>query len=242
MNLIEVRNLTQIFGTHVAVDSVSFNVPKGSIFGLLGPNGVGKTTIIYMVLGLLTPSGGRVRVFDLDVRHHGDEIRAKTGVLLEYLGLYERLSAEDNLIFYARIARMSRAEYEPRIQSLLTDLELWDRRKDPVYTWSRGMKQRLALARALIPQPQLLILDEPTAGLDPIVTNRLHDQLKSLTSTQSVTIFLTTHNLMEAEILCDQVGIMYHGKLVSLDTPQRLLSDQRGLQKIFLQLEKEEMA
>jgi ABC-2 type transport system ATP-binding protein len=170
---IRTENLTRDFGKIRAVDNLTMEVPAGIIFGFLGPNASGKTTTIHLLLGLLEPTSGRVEVLGFDTRTHADEVRGRSGALLEHSGLYEQLSAEDNLEFYGRAWRMSTEERRSRIQELLTHLDLWDRRKERVDKWSRGMKQKLAMARALLHRPPLVFLDEPTAGLDVVAAAAL---------------------------------------------------------------------
>ncbi|HEU0292940.1 MAG TPA: ABC transporter ATP-binding protein [Anaerolineales bacterium] len=198
------------------------DVPAGIVFGFLGPNGAGKTTTIHLLLGILEPSQGWARVLGFDTRTQADEIRKKSGALLEFSGLYERLSAEDNLDLYGRIYRMSSPERKARAKELLTHLELWDRRKEKVGNWSRGMKQKIAIARALFHRPPLVFLDEPTAGLDPVAAAALHADLTSLVAHEGVTVFLNTHNLAEAEKLCAQVGVIRNGKLIMIGNPDEL--------------------
>jgi len=198
------------------------DVPAGIVFGFLGPNGAGKTTTIHLLLGILEPSQGRAQVLGFDTRTQADEIRRHSGALLEFSGLYERLSAEDNLDLYGRIYHMSAPERKARAKELLTHLDLWDRRREKVGSWSRGMKQKIAIARALFHHPPLLFLDEPTAGLDPLAAAALHADLTSLVANEGVTVFLNTHNLAEAEKLCAQVGLIRNGKLLALGNPDEL--------------------
>ena len=219
---IRTQDLTRSFGPIRAVDRLNFEVPTGSIFGFLGPNGAGKTTIIRLLLGLLEPSEGKAEVLGYDTLKNPQEIREGCGALMEHNGLYERLSAEDNLQFYGRAYRMPAGARTDRIKSLLTDLELWDRRKEVVGNWSRGMKQKLAVARALLHSPRLVFLDEPTAGLDPMAAAALRDDLASLAEHEGVTVFLTTHNLVEAEKLCHQVAVIRQGKLLAVGSPEAL--------------------
>jgi len=216
------ENLTRDFGAARVVDDLSLTVPKGTVFGFLGPNGAGKTTTIRLLLGLLEPTRGRAEVLGFDTRTQADEIRCRAGALLEHSGLYERLSAEDNLAFYGRIAHLSRAQCATRIQELLTHLGLWERRKETVGTWSRGMKQKLAVARAMLHHPGILFLDEPTAGLDPVASATLRDDLLALVEHEGVTVFLTTHNLVEAEKLCGLVGVIREGRLLAVGPPNEL--------------------
>jgi len=227
---IRTENLRRDFGTVRAVDRLTLEVPKGVIFGFLGPNGAGKTTTIRLLLGLLEPTAGRAEVLNFDTRTQADEIRARTGALLEHHGLYERLSAEDNLEFYGRVWRLPRAERQVRIRELLTHLGLWERRKEQVATWSRGMKQKLALARALLHRPSLIFLDEPTAGLDPVAAATVREDLAALVAREGVTVFLTTHNLAEAEKLCHRVGVIRAGKLLAVGCPDELRSRARAPQ------------
>ena len=164
---IDTKNLTRTFGTVTAIQDVSIQVPAGIVFGYLGPNGSGKTTTIRLLLGLLEPSSGSAEVLGYDTVRQAQVIREQSGALLEYTGLYERMSAEDNLEFYGRAWHIPANERKARIQELLTGIDLWDRRKDTVRDWSRGMSQKIAVARALLHRPPLVFFDEPTPGLDP---------------------------------------------------------------------------
>ncbi len=228
--IIRTEHLSRSFGAVNAVDDLSLEVPAGIVFGFLGPNGAGKTTTIHLLLGLLEPTRGQARVLGFDTRTQGGEIRARNGALLEFAGLYERLSAEDNLDFYGRIYHMPAPDRRARSKELLTHLDLWDRRKDLVGTWSRGMKQKLAVARALFHHPPLIFLDEPTAGFDPVAATALHQDLASLVGREGVTVFLTTHNLTEAEKLCAQVGVIRQGKLLTVGNPDELRMREGGSQ------------
>ena len=219
---IETHALQRDFNNIHAVDQVSFSIETGTVFGFLGPNGAGKTTTIRLLLGLLQPNGGKANVLGYDVYTQSNLIRQNSGALLEHHGLYERLTAEDNLDFYGRIWHLSHAERQSRMQNLLNRLGLWERRKEIIQEWSRGMKQKLAVARALIHRPRLVFMDEPTAGLDPISAASLRDDLSTLAEHEGVTVFLTTHNLSEAEKLCHQVGVIRKGRLVALGTPEEL--------------------
>ena len=222
MYAIQTTQLTRSFGTLKAVDRLTMEVPRGTVFGFLGPNGSGKTTTIRLLLGLLDADEGQVQVLGYDTRKQADEVRARCGALLEHHGLYERMSAADNLDYYGRIWHMSNAEREARIRELLEPVGLYDRRKEPIGRWSRGMKQKLAVARTLMHHPELVFLDEPTAGLDPVASAALREDLETLAEQEGVTIFLTTHNLTEAEKLCNQVGVINHGQLLALGSPSDL--------------------
>ena len=220
--VIRTDNLTRDFETVRALDGLSFEVPSGIVFGFLGSNGAGKTTTIRLLLGLLEPSGGNSEVLGYDIRSQADEIRIRTGALLEHTGLYERLSAEENLEYYGRIWRLPAAMRKDRIKELLSHFNLWERRREKVGTWSRGMKQKIAVARAILHHPQLVFLDEPTAGLDPVAASSLREDIVQLASCDGATVFLTTHNLNEAEKICDRVAVINRGKLVTIGHPDEL--------------------
>jgi ABC-2 type transport system ATP-binding protein len=222
MNVIETEHLTRDFKTVRAVDDVSLEIPQGIIFGFLGPNGAGKTTMIRLLLGLIEPTGGAARVLGFDTRTEAGRIRERTGALLEHTGLYERLSAENNLEFYGRVYHIPRHERRARTRELLTPLGLWERRTERVDTWSKGMKQKLAVARAIFHRPALIFLDEPTAGLDPVAAAALREDLANLAANEGITVFLTTHNLAEAERLCTRVGVISRGKLITVGHPDDL--------------------
>lgn len=219
---IRTEALTRAFKTVRAVEGLNLEVPPGIVFGFLGPNGSGKTTTIRLLLGLLEPTQGRAEVLGFDTRTQAQAIRERAGALLEHTGLYERLSAYANLDFYARIARLPTPERQARIQTLLTDVGLWERRNEIVGQWSRGMKQKLAVARALLARPAVVFLDEPTAGLDPVAAAELRDTLAQLAQQSGVTVFLTTHHLAEAEKLCAQVAVIHKGKLLAVGSPTQL--------------------
>ena len=228
MTAIRMENLRRDFGAVRAVDGLTLEVPAGTVFGFLGPNGAGKTTTIRLLLGLLEPTAGQATVLGFDTRTQAAEIRERTGALLEHAGLYEQLSAEDNLEFYGRAWRLPAAERRGRIREVLTEMGLWERRKERVGNWSRGMRQKLALARAQLHRPALLLLDEPTAGLDVMAAVAVRDDLATLASRQGSTIFLTTHNMAEAERLCQQVAVIRAGKLLAVGTPDALRAHAGG--------------
>ena len=224
---IRTTKLTRDFGNVRAVDALTLEVPPGTIFGFLGANGAGKTTTINLLLGLLEPTSGQAQVLGFDSRTQGSAIRERTGALLEFSGLYERLTAEDNLDFYGRVWHLTATERQARIKELLTHVGLYDRRTERVGTWSRGMKQKLAITRVLLHRPTLIFLDEPTAGLDPVAAAEMHDDLEKVVASEGVTVFLNTHNLPEAERLCQQVGVIRSGKLLTVGSPD-LLRRQTG--------------
>lgn len=214
--VIEVDQLQRTFGSQKAVDGLSFTVQAGEVFGLLGPNGAGKTTTVRLLNGILSPSAGSARVFDLDPAMQGEQIRRKTGVLTETPSLYERLSARDNLEFFATLHEIPGSDLSSRVDEMLAFFELSSRAADKVETFSKGMKQRLALARALIHKPPLLFLDEPTSGLDPEAAQQVNDLIASLSRASGQTVVLATHNLVEAQRLCDRVAIMNRGRILAL--------------------------
>src|SRR5262245_14456660 len=227
-HIIKTHGLTREFKSTRAVDGLNIEVPKGIVFGFLGPNGSGKATIIGMMLGLLEPTSGKAEVLGFDTLKHPDNIRLECGALLEHPGIYERLSAEDNLQLYARIWKMSEDERRTRIKELLESFGLWDRRKDPARTWSHGMKKKLAVARAMLHRPALLFLDEPSAGLDPVAAAGLREELASVVRREGVTVFLTTHNLSEAEKLCSRVAVIRQGRLLAEGPPDQLRASRGG--------------
>jgi len=219
---ISIKKIKKKYGEVTALDDLSLEVPTGCIFGFLGPNGAGKTTTIRLLLGLLQPTAGSLTVLGYDSQSHADQIRNHTGALLEHTGIYEQLSAEDNLEFFGRAFRIPKKERKDRIQELLTDMGLWERRTDRAGSWSRGMKQKLALARALLHRPRLVLLDEPTAGLDVQSAVAIREDLRGLANSENVTIFLTSHNMEEVEKLCDRIAIIQAGRLVAQGKPDEL--------------------
>jgi ABC-2 type transport system ATP-binding protein len=225
---IQTHNLGRDFGKIRALDQLSINVPSGSIFGFLGPNGSGKTTTIRLLLGLLEPNRGSATVLGFDIQQQPDDIRQNCGALLEHHGLYERISAADNLEYFGRIWHIPANERRERIKELLNGLGLWDRRMEITGEWSRGMKQKLAIARTLLHRPRLVFMDEPTAGLDPVAAASVREDLATLAEKEGVTVFLTTHNLTEAETLCQELAVIRQGKLLAVGTPAELRSRKQS--------------
>ncbi len=219
--IIEVNEIQRAFGDNRAVDGITFSVAPGEVFGLLGPNGAGKTTTVRLLNGLLPPSGGQARVFGLDPATQGGLVRQKTGVLTETPALYERLSARDNLSFFGTLTGLPEPNLSRRVDEMLAFFGLTGRANDKVETFSKGMKQRLALARALIHEPPLLFLDEPTSGLDPEAAQQVNDLIASLAH-GGQTIVLATHNLTEAQRLCDRVAILNRGRVLALGSLREL--------------------
>jgi ABC-2 type transport system ATP-binding protein len=220
--MIETNNLTRKFGDLTAVDNVSLHVNDGEVFGFLGPNGAGKTTTVRMLCCLIGKTSGEAKIGDFNIDKERDclEIRKMVGFLPENVGLYDSLSAYRNLDFYGQLYEVSEAKRRENIERLLTLLGIWKRRDDAVGTFSKGTKQKIAIARALIHDPQLLFLDEPTANLDPEASKTVRDFILELKK-EKRTIFLNTHNLDEAERLCDRIAIL-KGKLIAVDSPKNL--------------------
>jgi ABC-2 type transport system ATP-binding protein len=220
--ILQVDNLQRTFGDHKAVDGLTFQVEPGEVFGLLGPNGAGKTTTVRLLNGILPPSAGTARLFGLDPITQGEQVRRQTGVLTETPSLYERLSARDNLEFFATLQEIPTPDVSARVKEMLDFFDLSSRAQDKVETFSKGMKQRLALARALIHRPPLLFLDEPTSGLDPEAAQQVNELIASLSRASGRTVILATHNLVEAQRLCDRVAIMNRGRILALGSLEDL--------------------
>jgi ABC-2 type transport system ATP-binding protein len=220
--VITVNQLTRRFNGTVAVNNLSLEVHAGEIFGFLGHNGAGKTTTVRLLNGVIEPDSGSMRVLGLDPQADGQALRARTGVLTETPSLDERLTAWDNLSIYADLYGVPHAEVRQRIVDLLAEFDLADRAQEKVAGYSKGMKQRLALSRALLNKPELLFLDEATSGLDPIAAHHVNDLIERMARRENRTVFLCTHNLVEAQKLCDRVAVLEHGQLVALGTPAEL--------------------
>ena len=220
--IIQTSSLSRRFGETNAVDQLTLDVQAGEIFGFLGHNGAGKTTTVRLLNGVLESTSGQARVLGLNPQTDGPALRARTGVLTETPSLDERLTAYDNLSIYADLYNVPRAEVVGRVNSLLAEFELADHADEKVGGYSKGMKQRLALARALLHKPEVLFLDEPTSSLDPVAARHVNDLVENLARREGCTVFLCTHNLVEAQKLCDRVAVMEHGRLVALGTPSDL--------------------
>jgi ABC-2 type transport system ATP-binding protein len=220
--MIDVENLTKTFGNFTAVDNVSLHVDEGEVFGFLGPNGAGKTTTVRMLACLISKTSGRATIGGYEIGNKSDQskIRGLIGLLPENVGLYEELSAYDNLDFYGRYYKLSVQKRREQIEYFLKMLGLWDKRDVAAGTFSKGMKQKLAIARALIHDPKVLFLDEPTANLDPEASKTVRDFILELKK-EKRTIFLNTHLLDEAERICDEVAIL-KTKLVATGSPANL--------------------
>jgi ABC-2 type transport system ATP-binding protein len=220
MNAIETHDLTRTFGELLAVDKLTLKIPAGAVFGFLGPNGAGKTTTVRMLAALIAPTGGSASVAGHPLGPGNQAIRRSVGILTETPGLYDRLSAKQNLLFFAQLYDVDRARAELQADRYLRMLGLWERRDEIVGGFSKGMRQKIAIARALLHEPAIVFLDEPTAGLDPEASRMVRDFVKELRA-EGRTIFLTTHNLPEADELCDLIGI-FRTQLLRVDTPANL--------------------
>ena len=211
------EELTYWYGELVAVDHISFNVAEGEILGFLGPNGAGKTTTVKMLTGQLKPKAGKATLLGMDVATNVDKVQGELGVCFETTNLYEQMSATENLKLFARLFNVSQFDAD----ALLKRVGLGDRGKDRVDTYSKGMKQRLMVARSIVNRPRVLFLDEPTAGLDPTSSEAIRNIILEERE-RGATVFLTTHDMLEADKLSDRVAFMNQGKIVALDTPHNL--------------------
>ena len=236
MRAIEAQNLTRDYNGHRAVDGINFAIEAGEIFGFLGPNGAGKTTTIKMLTGQLRPTSGTARVMGNDIVEDRQQLKPQIGVVFDSQNLYERLSARDNLRFYARLYRVKKI----RVEEVLTQVGMHDRAGDKMKTYSNGMKQRILIGRALLHKPKVLFLDEPTRGLDPGVARDIRAIITDLVN-QGMTVFLSTHYMEEADQLSNRVAIIDQGQIVALDAPERLKAkygkdEDITLEDVFVQL------
>ena len=227
--MIETYSLTKKFGENTAVDRLTLSIPEGEVFGFLGPNGAGKTTTVRMLTSLIAPTAGSAVVLGHRLGEADREIRRNVGILTETPGMYERLSAHKNLSIYARLYEVK--DVPGQVEKYLRLLGLWERRHDATGTFSKGMRQKLAIARALLHEPRILFLDEPTAGLDPEASRLVRDFIADVKG-QGRTIFLTTHNLDEADRLCDRIAV-FKSQLQVLDSPEGLRKQLYGRQVVF---------
>jgi len=227
--VIVTKNLSRAFGEILAVNRLTLSIQKGEVFGLLGPNGAGKTTTVRMLTGLLAPTSGAAEVAGFQVGKQNQKIRRKIGLLPEAPGLYDGLTAEQNLAFYGAMYGVE--NISAQIQHYLELLGLWKRRFEPVGTFSKGMRQKLAIARALLHEPEVLFLDEPTSGLDPQAAKLVREFIAELKK-EGRTIILCTHNLEEADRLCDRVAVV-SGHLLALDSPGELRRKLFGRKVVF---------
>lgn len=233
---IEIENLTKKFGNFTAVNNVSFNVKKGEIFGFLGPNGSGKTTVIRMLIGLLTPTSGLGQVLDFDIVKNPEQIRLNIGYMSQKFSLYDELTVEENLDFYAGVYLVPKDVLQQRKREILEMADLVGRENSITATLSGGWKQRLALGCAIIHNPKLVFLDEPTGGVDPVARRQFWDLIYRL-SENGVTVMVTTHYMDEAEH-CNTIGFIHYGNLLAVDTPENLKKNQMKGQIIEIKCDK----
>jgi len=220
-HIIEVEHLVKNYGDLAAVNDISFTVDEGEVFGLLGPNGAGKTTVINILCTLSKPNSGKALINGFDADHQRSQVRQSIGLVFQDPSLDDRLTALENLEFHSRVYNIPRSVRKERMEQVLNMVELWERRRDIVKTFSGGMKRRLELARGLLHHPRVLFLDEPTLGLDPQTRHRLWDFILDLRKREGTTVFLTTHYMDEAEY-ANHIAVMDYGKIIALDTPQEL--------------------
>ncbi len=225
---IDVHNLTKKFRENIAVEKLTFHVDKGEIFGLLGPNGAGKTTTVSMLCSLIAPTSGSVSINGYDIANVEGSMKARKviGLVPDNVGLYDSLSAVDNLEFYGRMYETPEKLVKENIEKYLRMLDLWEKRNQTVGTYSKGMKQKVAVARAIIHDPEILIMDEPTANLDPEASKTIRDFILEL-KRENRTIMLNTHNLDEAQRICTKIGVL-KTRLVAVDTPANLEKSLSG--------------
>ena len=220
-DIIEVEHLVKQFNGLLAINDVSFGVREGEVFGFLGPNGAGKTTTINILCTLLKPTSGRAMLNGFDVSRDQEDVRMSIGLVFQDPSLDIKLSAMQNLEFHAGVYNMPRSLSRPRIEQMLKMVDLWDRRKDTVHTFSGGMRRRLEIARGLLHHPRVLFLDEPTLGLDPQTRSYIWEHILDIRKQENVTVFLTTHYMDEATV-ADRIAVIDHGKIIALDTPAGL--------------------
>ena len=225
--IIETKNLTKKYGEFVAVDSLNLSVKGGEVFGLLGPNGAGKTTTILMLLGLTEPTSGQVRVLGLDPSRQPLQVKAQAGYIPDQVGFYDELTARENLVYIARLNGLSRAEATRRIDEALERVGLTQVADHLVGTFSRGMRQRLGVADVLIKQPKLIIMDEPTQGLDPELARGFLNLIRDLAES-GITILLSSHLLHQVQEVCDRVGLFHRGRMVLEGTVNHLAQEVLG--------------
>ena len=237
-NIIEVKNLSKNFGDIKAVRDISFNVGAGEIFAFLGPNGAGKTTTIKMLITLLHPSSGEIKINGFNPLTEKHNARRSFGIVFQDPSLDDELTAYENMEFHAVMYGVDKETRKKRIGELLKFVELWDRRSEPVKHFSGGMKRRLEIARGLVHHPKILFLDEPTIGLDPQTRNHLWQYVLKLNRDEKMTVFLTTHYMEEAEKVADKIAIIDHGKIVKSGTSKELkkATKSRSLEEAFLKI------
>jgi ABC-2 type transport system ATP-binding protein len=236
-NAIEVIDLTKKYGELLAVDHINFAVKNGEIFGFLGPNGAGKTTTVRMLTGIIKPTSGEAYVMGYNIKTEILQAKQLMGIVPEMSNAYTDLSAWRNLMFSAELYGIPKHERVPRAEKLLKEFGLFERRNQRTKAFSKGMKQRLIICMALINDPEILFLDEPTSGLDVESTRIIKEKLRELNK-NGATIFINTHNMEEANELCNRVAIMNHGKIVMIESPEKLRNTTRGLHSVEVVFDK----
>lgn len=233
MGFIQIKDLVKRYGSQLSVDHLNLNVDEGEIFGLLGPNGAGKSTTIKMMCGLLAPDQGEIRIGGESVRRNPLEIKRRIGVVPQELAIYEDLSARENVTFFAKLYGLKGKLLEERVEEALGFVGLLDRQKDKPSAYSGGMKRRLNIACAITHRPKLIIMDEPTVGIDPQSRNHILESVKTLNRMGS-TIIYTTHYMEEVEAICSRVGIMDHGRLIASGTKEQLIRQLAREEKVVI--------
>jgi ABC-2 type transport system ATP-binding protein len=242
--MLQVKNLVKRFGEKEAVRSISFAVERGESYGLLGPNGAGKSTTISMICGLLTPNEGEITVGGIDALKNTTAAKQVMGVVPQDIALYPTLSARENLVFWGEMYGLKGKELRSRVDEALEIVSLSDRQKDRINTYSGGMKRRINIAASLLHRPQLLIMDEPTVGIDPQSRNNIMETVRSLNTEKQMTVVYTSHYMEEVEFLCNRVGIIDHGRLIAqgtLDEVRRLAGEETSI-RLKMQSPTEQMA
>ena len=234
--VIEASSLTKYYGDFCAVDHIDFKVEEGEIFGFLGPNGAGKTTTVRMLTGISIPSDGWAKIKGYDIQKQSVEAKELMGIVPDISNVYTELSAWDNLTFTGQLYHMYKRDREERARELLEMFELYDRRHDKLEDYSRGMKRRVCIAMALMNRSSILFLDEPTSGLDVQSVLTIRDLIRKLNH-EGLTVFLTTHNMEEANQMCDRIAIINHGRIAAIDTPEKLKRTTEGLQSVEVSFE-----
>lgn len=245
--LVEVNHLTKRFGNFTAVDDVSFGIEPGAIIGMLGPNGAGKTTTIHMILGLITPSAGEVRIFGRDIRTHREEILQSINFTSPYVAFPYRLTVLENLLVFARLYNVPRRR--EKIDAMLEAFGITDLRNKPVARLSSGENTRVGLAKAMLNDPRLLLLDEPTAYLDPEIAWQVKEMMIRVQREQGTTILYTSHNMAEVEQMCSRIVFLNHGRVIAQGSPieitQAILKEERdepALEEVFLRIVRERIS
>jgi ABC-2 type transport system ATP-binding protein len=229
LQMIQINDLSKYFGQTRAVDGISFNVDEGELFGLLGPNGAGKTTTVRMIATLISPTGGKIQINNYPLPEQAALVRNFIGYVPQALSSDGSLTGYENLLIFAKLVGLTRVEREKRINDLIALMDLGSFSQRLVKEYSGGMVRKLEIAQSLLHYPKLLLLDEPTVGLDPVARHSVWEVLKTLRKEYNVTILLTTHYMEEAEMLCDRLAIMDHGKIVMMESPPEIMTQTKTL-------------